>query len=256
MRSATFLGTGTSTGVPLIGCACPTCTSADPRDNRLRPSLLLKSGEFHLLVDTSPDFRQQVFRHRVERVDAVLITHPHVDHLFGLDDLRRFNLLQKSAIPVHATPETIQTIHAVFAYLFVPAIPGTFLPNLEFVPVDGPFDVGPFHVTPFDVSHGLCRTTGYRFDAGDGASLAYVPDCKVFPESAYAAVGRPDVMILDALKPAGHPSHLSFGEAFSVLGRIGAPRSYITHIGHDLLHKDIPATPSRLPAYDGLTVSW
>ncbi len=251
---ATFLGTGTSTGVPMIGCSCRVCTSADPRDRRLRSGLLLRHGGFHLLVDVSPDFREQVLRHRIGRVDAVLLTHPHVDHLFGLDDLRRFNLVQKSAIPVFATPETIASIHRIFEYLFVPAIPGAFLPDLDFRPVEAavPFDVGPFRATAFDVFHGLARTVGYRIEAG-GRSLAYASDCRDFPEAAYDAVRGVDAMVLDALRLTPHPSHFSFDESLAVLRRIGARQSFFTHIGHDLLHSAIATryAPVR-PACDGL----
>lgn len=254
--NALFLGTGTSTGVPMIGCRCPVCTSADPRDRRLRSGLLLRHDGFHLQVDTSPDFREQVLRHGVGRIDAVLVTHAHVDHLFGLDDLRRFNLVQRCVIPVYATPETIAAIHRVFEYLFVPALPGTFLPSLEFHPVEAgaPFEVGPFRVTAFDVEHGLSRTVGYRIEAG-GAALGYACDCKRFPEEAYGAVRGVDTMVLDALRLRPHPSHLSFEESLSVLRRIGARASYFTHLAHDLPHAELETRfPPARPAYDGLCV--
>ena len=252
---ATFLGSGTSTGVPMIGCSCQVCTSSDPHDRRLRSGLLLVHDGFHLLVDTSPDFREQVLRYRVGRIDAVLITHAHVDHLFGLDDLRRFNLVQKCSIPVFATPETIGSIHRIFEYLFVPALPGSFLPNLDFRPIEAgaPFDVGPFRITAFDVIHGLARTVGYRTDCS-GRSLGYACDCRNFPDAAYEVVSGVDTMVLDALRIKPHPSHFSFDESFEVLRRIGAPESYFTHISHDLFHAEIAKryAPVR-PAYDGLS---
>lgn len=250
---AQFLGSGTSTGVPMIGCRCRVCTSTDPRDRRLRSGFLLRHEGFHLLIDTSPDFREQVLRFGVERIDAVLLTHAHVDHLFGLDDLRRFNLVQKSSIPVFTTPESIASVHRIFEYLFRPSLPGTFLPNLEFHPVEAgkPFDVGPFHITAFDVFHGLARTVGYRIECA-GRSLAYVCDCKTFPESAYAAVEGVDTMVLDALRLKPHPSHFSFSESYEVLRRIGARQSFFTHIAHDLHHTVIATRFAPIqPAYDG-----
>lgn len=253
---AQFLGSGTSTGVPMIGCGCRVCTSADERDCRLRSGFLVRQDGFHLLVDTSPDFRAQVLRLKVQRVDAVLLTHAHVDHLYGLDDLRRFNLVQKMSIPVYATPETIAAIRRVFEYLFVPALPGTFLPNLEFCPIEVgvPFEVGPFRVSAFEVGHGLARTVGYRLDCA-GQSLGYACDCKTFPETAYPMLQGLDVMVLDALRLRPHPSHLSFDETAAILQRIAARQSYFTHISHDLLHTEIAARYSPIrPAYDGLVV--
>lgn len=255
--NALFLGTGTSTGVPMIGCHCPVCASTDPRDRRLRSGLLLRHNGFHLQIDTSPDLREQVLRNNIERIDAVLLTHAHVDHLFGLDDLRRFNLVQKCAIPVYTTPEAIATIHRVFEYLFVPALPGTFLPSLQFCPIRAgePFDVGPFRVTAFDVFHGLSRTVGYRIEA-EGCALGYACDCKVFPEEAYETVRGVDTMVLDALRLRPHPSHLSFEESWSVLQRIGARESYFTHLAHDLPHAELETRfPPVKPAYDGLCVN-
>lgn len=252
--TALFLGTGTSVGVPMIGCDCPVCRSDDPRDHRLRSGFLLCEDGFHLLIDTSPDFREQALRHRIARVDAVLLTHSHVDHLFGLDDLRRFNVVQKAPIPVYATPETHRDIRRIFAYLFTPSIPGAFLPDIDFRPVEAgtTFDAGPFRVTPFDVPHGISRTVGYRIEA-NGRSLGYASDCKTFPEEAFRAVEGVDAMVLDALRVSPHPSHLSLGESAAVLARIGAPQSFFTHLSHDFFQDELAAryAPVR-PAYDGL----
>ncbi len=260
--TALFLGTGTSTGVPLIGCHCRVCESNDLRDRRLRSGLLLRREGFHLLVDTPPDLREQALRYGISRIDAVFLTHPHVDHLFGLDDLRRFNVVQGQTIPVYASPETLSSVRRIFEYLFRPSLPGTFLPDLSFHPLepDGSgVEVGPFVVRPFDVVHGLSRTYGYRFDDGHGSGLAYASDCKAFPDEALAAVRGVGAMVLDGLRPEPHASHLSFDESADVLREIDADRSWFTHIGHGLSHAEIEEryAPAGIePAHDGLLVEW
>lgn len=258
LPEALFLGTGTSTGVPLIGCNCPVCTSADPRNRRLRSSLYLQHQGFGLLIDTTPDFRQQALRHALPRVDAVLITHGHADHVFGLDDIRRFNTLQRSRIPVFASAFTLGVLGRVFDYFCNPPFEGAYLPQVDFreMPPAG-LPVGPFQVRPFPVEHGRDPTCGFRIDTG-ASSLAYAPDCSRFPAEAHATVRGVGVMILDALRHKPHGSHLTVRESLQVLGRIGAPRSYLTHLGHDLDHATLAAElPAGVqPACDGLRTAW
>ena len=253
----TFLGTGTSHGVPTIGCDCAVCHSADPRDRRLRSSLYVEAGGAAVLVDASPDLRQQALRFGVRRVDAVCVTHAHADHIFGMDDLRRFNEMQGQAIPIHGEPATLAVLRRTFAYAFEPGIPGTPRPQLELRELDGPLSIGGLRVTPLPVWHGPWRICGFRFGA-DGRSFGYVPDCSRMDDETVACAAGLDVMILDGLRPQPHPTHLTLAESLALLGRIGARDSYITHLCHLLGHA---ATEARMPPgfhvpHDGLTLEW
>jgi phosphoribosyl 1,2-cyclic phosphate phosphodiesterase len=254
---ALFLGTGTSTGVPLIGCGCAVCTSSDARNNRLRSSLFVSHAGFGLLIDTSPDFRQQALRCALPRVDAVLVTHGHTDHIFGMDDIRRFNTLQRCRIPVYASAFTIGTLTRVFDYFHGPSLEGTYLPQVDFVALEGPRPIGPFQVTPFDVEHGRDPTWGYRIDV-EGHSLGYAPDCFRFPAAAYEAVRGVGTMVLDALRHTPHVSHMTVADSVTTLQAIGARQSYLTHLGHDLDYAKLAThLPSGVePAYDGLRIAW
>jgi len=245
-----FLGTGTSVGIPVIGCDCGVCQSSDPRNNRLRSSLYVVVDELHLVIDTSPDFRQQALRHRIPRVDAVLVTHSHADHIFGLDEVRRYNTLQNEVIPVYASDETVGDLRRIFNYIYVEAPPGTFRPRLEMIAVADSFRLGQVRVTPIPVIHGHVKTLGFRIDAGRH-SLGYVPDCQEMPERSLALLQGLDVMILDALRHRPHATHLTVEGSVAVLQRIGARRSYLTHMCHDLDHAE---TQAILPA--GIEVSW
>jgi phosphoribosyl 1,2-cyclic phosphate phosphodiesterase len=253
-----FLGTGTSVGIPLIGCDCPVCTSRDPRNRRRRSSLYVEAGGQHLLIDTSLDFREQVLTFRVPRVDAVLITHSHADHIFGLDDIRRFNTMQGTVIPVYASEETVGDLKRIFTYINadVPE-PGVFRPRLEFKVITGVFDVGGVRVEALPVVHGRCMTYGYRIDS-EGRSVGYVPDCKTMPEETVKCFQGVDVMILDGLRHRTHPTHLTLEGALDVLKRIGAKRSYLTHLCHDLDHEETQEImpPSVFIACDGMSRTW
>jgi len=248
----TFLGTGTSHGVPSIGCECATCSSTDPRDNRLRPSVYLQSEGASVLVDAGPDLRQQALRHRITRVDAILFTHGHADHILGIDDVRRFNALMKGTMPCYGSAATLEDIRNTFGYIFDPDAPkGGGIPMLELRPVTGPFAVGDLHVRPVPILHGRKPILGFRV-----GRFAYLTDCNALADEAWPILDGVDVLVLDALRERPHPTHFSLNEAIEVSGRIGALRTYFTHMCHDLPHE---ATNARLPAgvelaYDGLVL--
>ena len=245
-----FLGTGTSIGVPAIGCTCPVCRSSHPKNKRRRSSLHVEAGGRFIQIDTPPDFRDQALAYGLLRVDAVLITHAHADHLFGFDDLRRFNTLQESVIPVYGSAATMDEMRRIFAYAFAPAPPGLYRPQVTLHAVEGPFALGGVRVTPVPVWHGGIATFGYRLDAG-GRSVGYVPDCRSMTDEAAASFAGVDVMILDALRHAPHFSHSHLAASLDLLARIGAARSFLTHMCHDIDHETVQA---RLPA--GVALAW
>lgn len=252
-----FLGTGTSVGIPVIGCECRVCHSNDSRNRRWRSSLLVVADGIHIVIDASLDFREQVLRYKFPRVDAVLVTHSHADHIFGLDDMRRFNTLQGGTIPVYASPRTLEDLHRIFSYAFLIPPPGTFRPQLEFQKASESFAVGKITVTPLPVIHGHAETLGFRIDYA-GRSLGYVPDCHTMPVETVERFRGVDVMILDALRHKPHSTHLTVEESVAVLAKIGAHRSFLTHMGHDLEHAE---TQELLPenvelSWDGLSLSW
>lgn len=254
----TFLGTGTSVGIPVIGCDCRVCRSQDPHNRRLRSSLYIEAGGVHIVIDTSLDFREQALTHRIPRVDAVLVTHAHADHIFGLDDVRRYNTMQGTVIPVYASPGTVADLRRIFTYINTDhPEPGVFRPRLDFIEVCAPFVVGAMRIEPLPIVHGRVDTYGFRLDAG-GRSLGYVPDCKRMADAAVERFHGVDVMILDGLRHRTHPTHQTLEEAVALLGRIGARQSYLTHLCHDLDHGE---TQMALPAglsvsHDGLILEW
>ncbi len=255
--SIRFLGTGTSTGVPLIGCDCEVCHSRDPRDERLRSSALLTLGDRTLLIDAGPDFRAQCLRWRVPRVDAVFITHAHADHLFGFDDIRRFNTMQGNAvIPCYAGPDTIARLHAVFPYITQRRNAlGLYRPLIDFIPVASPFDALGARLTPLPVIHGGIETFGLRVDYA-GRSLAYLPDVHEIPEPTLALMRGLDLLVLNMLRPRPHPTHLTLGRALVYAARLAPRRTLLTHLSHDYTHAQLlpHLPPTVLPAHDGLTL--
>jgi phosphoribosyl 1,2-cyclic phosphate phosphodiesterase len=249
----TFLGTGTSHGVPMIGCDCATCRSPDLRDRRLRTSVLIGTDDGgQLLVDAGPDLRMQALTHDVRRVDAILFTHGHADHILGLDEVRRFNALQGQSMACYGDAHTIDDIRRTFSYIFdatTPAAGG--LPQIETFSVLGPFCIGRQEVRPVPVMHGRRPILGYRL-----GGFAYLTDCSAIPDTSWALLEGLDVLVLDALRVRPHPTHFSLGEAIEATRRIAPRRALFTHICHDLAHA---ATSARLPAgielaYDGLVV--
>ncbi len=245
----TVLGCGTSTGVPVAGCRCTVCTSGEPRNQRLRPALLLEVGGRAVLVDTPPDLRQQALRFGIERVDAVLYTHAHADHIFGLDDLRIYNFRQRASIPCYGSAETLRRIRHVFDYAFEDGQEGGGKPKIELLPVSCPFAAAGLCVTPVPVWHGELEVFGYRF-----GRFAYVTDCNRIPEASFALLAGVEVLILDGLRHRPHPTHFSIAEAVEAAARIGAQRTYLTHLNHDIDYRSAAAAlpPSVELAYDGL----
>jgi len=249
----TFLGTGTSHGVPMIGCECATCRSTDPHDNRLRPSICIETSGARVLVDAGPDLREQALRHRIARVDAIVFTHGHADHILGMDDVRRFNALMDGSMPCYGDAATLEDIRRMFSYVFDPATPkGGGLPQLDLRVIDGPFSVGDIHLQPVPIWHGRRRILGFRVGA-----FAYLTDCSRIDEAAWPLLERLEVLVLDALREKPHPTHFSLSDAIATAARIGAARTFFTHMAHDLPHE---ATNARLPAgmrlaHDGLVLS-
>ena len=252
-----FLGTGTSTGVPMIGCNCEVCTSADPRDRRRRSGLYVAADGTSFVIDTPPEFRLACVEQRITRVDAVLFTHAHVDHTAGFDDMRRFNTIN-GAVPMNAygAPETLDSVKAMFPYVTTsPNCQGLFRPMIEFVPVEGRFRLGSCTVTPFRVEHGTIRTNGYRVDSQSG-SFAYAPDCIRIPAESLRTIRGVDVFIVDCLRLRPHPTHMGLDDSLAAIEAVKPGRAFLTHLCHDVLHARLERMLPRgvRPAYDGLVV--
>ncbi len=248
----TFLGTGTSHGVPMIGCDCPVCRSSDPHDQRTRSSVLIEINGRSLVIDTTPEFRVQVLRENVRCIDAVLFTHAHADHVFGLDDVRRFNEMSGRAMHCHGSADTLATLRRAFEYVFVPTQLGGGKPSLELVQVDGPFEAAGVSVTPVPIFHGELPILGYRID-----DLAYVTDCSAIPDSSLDLLHDLDTLVLGVLRHEPHETHFCLSEGVEIVERLRPRRAYFTHIAHKLGHQ---ATNACLPegvrlAWDGLQLS-
>ena len=264
----TVLGSGTSHGVPTIGCDCAVCRSTDPRDRRTRPSILIevepapqdpasdslfRGAVRSILVDTSTDLRAQVLARGVRRVDAILFTHAHADHVFGLDDVRRFNQMQKGAIACYAAEDTLQSLRRMFAYIFAPpAQKGGGIPQLTLFRIGGAFTLGGVDIVPIPLFHGRMPVLGFRI-----GTFAYLTDCNRIPDESWPLLAGVRTLILDALRHRPHSTHFSVQESVDVVARLGVDRAYFTHISHDLGHA---GTCAQLPAgvelgYDGLVLT-
>jgi phosphoribosyl 1,2-cyclic phosphate phosphodiesterase len=247
-----ILGCGTSTGVPVIGCHCEVCSSPDPFNRRTRSSLLIHSNGRNILIDTSTDLRAQALANGVERVDAVLYTHPHADHIHGIDDLRAFNLSNgNAAIPCYGGARTVDRIKSAFEYIFRDDGRDGWKPNLTIKAVEGPFELFGEMVTPVPVMHGRTAILGWRV-----GRLSYVTDCSEIPESSYEALRGTEVLVLGALRQKPHPTHFTIAQAIEAAKAVGAPRTILTHLSHNVLYeRDGKTLPPGVEfARDGLTV--
>ncbi len=250
----TVLGSGTSMGVPTLGCRCPVCRSSDPRDRRTRSSILLSHAGRNVVIDTSTDFRAQALREDVSRLDAVVYTHAHADHILGLDDIRPYNMRQKSHIPLYASADTLAILRRTFAYIFEPGLYST-VPSIELNEIQGPFD--PFQVadqpvpmTPIPARHGPIPVLGFRF-----GRAAYLTDFSSVPEESKPLLEDLDDLVLDALRHTPHPMHSTVEQSLTLVEEVRPRRAWFTHIAHELSHEE---TNRELPdhvklAYDGLS---
>lgn len=248
-----FLGTGTSTGVPSIGCECETCKSDDQRDKRLRVSVIIEHDKQTVLVDTSADFRQQALRYNLKRLDAVFITHCHADHIFGLDDIRPLNF-RYGPLPVHANEDAWRDIRRIFKYVFEPSHFGGGLPQIiaHTVVPGATFCLSKnLEITPLQVIHGRLPVIAYRFN-----DFAYATDLNEIPTETMSALGGLEVLVLDCLRFKAHPTHLWLDRAIEYIDQLKPRRAFLTHIAHDVKHeRDSKLLPAGVEfAYDGLVV--
>ena len=247
----TFLGTGTSTGVPTVGCECAVCTSPATHDKRTRPSIMLQYSGRTVVIDTTPDFRSQALRQKIQRVDAVLFTHAHADHVLGLDDVRPFFFRQKDPIPIFADQRCMESLRRIFTYIFDQTYPYGGILKVEPHLIAGPFNLWDMQLVPLPVLHGTLPVLGFRF-----GNAAYVTDFSTIPETTLGLLQGLDVLILDALRHKPHPTHSTIENSLALVENLKPARAYFTHIAHELSHDETNASlpPNVRLAYDGLEV--
>ncbi|MCQ2253085.1 MAG: MBL fold metallo-hydrolase [Bacteroidales bacterium] len=249
-----FLGTGTSLGVPIIGCDCSICQSTDSRDKRTRSSIIIEEQGKHIVIDTGPDFRSQCLANNVRHIDAVLITHPHRDHLAGLDDIRPFCYIQKQYIPIYASELSCKAIRRDFGYCFAePKYPG--VPDIELHQIEygQAFQIADITVMPIAVMHAKMEVTAYRI-----GRFTYITDASLISPESIDLIRGSEYLVVNALRQEAHPSHFNLPQALELIGEINPRQAFITHIGHTLAHQ---ATETLLPdnvrmAYDGMTAEF
>ncbi len=223
----TVLGSGTSTGIPVVGCRCPVCLSGQPHNQRTRCSALLSYGKYNILIDTSTDLRQQALREDIRHVDAVFYTHSHADHLHGIDDLRGFNLKTKKPIPLYGSDQTLTKIRNSFSYIFDKSEPVSYIPRLTLCPIDKPIQLFGLEIVPIPMQHGSLTVFGYRC-----GPLAYLTDCNSIPNSSLELLQGLDLLILDGLRFSPHKTHFNIPQAVEMAHRIGAKQTLLTHLSH------------------------
>lgn len=250
--TVTFLGTGTSTGVPAIACRCDVCRSADRRNNRTRTSAVLRFGGHCVLIDASIDLRQQILREQIDSLGAVLLTHSHADHVFGLDDIRMFNFMQRAPVPVYCSAGTAVDLRKTFWYVFEPVQKGGSVPQITLTEVEDPFDLFGTRVIPLSVIHGTIPILGYRI-----GSFAYVTDASSIPDETLPLMEGLDVLVVNALRREPHPTHFNLDGALDAIRRVEPRRAYLTHISHGLDHETLcrELPDSIRPAHDGLSIT-
>lgn len=238
----TVLGSGTSTGIPSIGCNCEVCLSDKPENKRLRSSIYIDHPSQKILVDCSSDFRQQALRYKMPRIDAVLLTHDHADHIGGIDDIRNYNFIQKEPIDFYASSATLATVRKRFGYIFEPTQIGGGLPQIRLHPVAGekPFQLGDLEILPVPLKHGVLDIFGFRI----GRRFAYLTDCSTVPEKSMAWLEGLDTLVVDALRPEPHSTHFSLDEALEFSRKVKPRQTWFTHMAHKLEHF---ATNAALP---------
>ena len=249
----TVLGSGTSMGVPTIGCTCAVCRSPDARDRRTRPSVILEYGGKFVLIDTSPDFREQAIREKIRQIDAVLYTHTHADHILGIDDLRPLSFRRDGSIPLYARPEAAEFLRSMFRYIFDANYKFGGIARVELKPIEGPIELFGARFDPVKVIHGETEIYGYRF-----GSAAYLTDFSKIPDESFAQLRDLDILFLDALRHKPHPTHSTVENSLRIVDRVKPQRAFFTHICHDLPHE---ATNATLPenvrlSYDGLKLEF
>jgi phosphoribosyl 1,2-cyclic phosphate phosphodiesterase len=251
--SLTVLGSGTSMGVPTIGCDCAVCHSSDPHDRRTRPSILVEYGGKTVLIDTTPDFREQALREGVRQLDAVLYTHAHADHILGLDDVRPLSFHRPEKIPLYARPEAAELLRRVFRYIFDADYKFGSLAQVELHLIDGPVDLFGVRFEPVKVLHGDAEIIGYRF-----GQAAYLTDFSEIPEESFSQLQDLDILFLDALRYKPHPTHSTVENSLRIVDRVKPKRGFFTHICHDLPHEETNKTlpPHVRLSYDGMKLEF
>jgi phosphoribosyl 1,2-cyclic phosphate phosphodiesterase len=249
----TVLGSGTSMGVPTIGCDCAVCHSSDPRDRRTRPSVLIEYGGKSVLIDTTPDFREQAIRERIRHLDAVLYTHTHADHILGIDDLRPLTFHRPQKLPLYARPQAAEFMRNMFRYIFDDNYKFGGIAQVELKTIDGPVDLFGARFEPITVIHGETEIDGFRF-----GSAAYLTDHSEVPETSFARLRDLDILFLDALRYKPHPTHSTVENSLKIVERLQPKRAFFTHICHDLAHEATNATlpPNVRLSHDGLKLEF